>query len=613
MKISTIILGTCIGLLGSVQVPLGFSQDHVLNHTTRIATRVERMHDAADAQSMGLPQGYTGRGVLVGVYDTGIDFGHANFRSPDDGQTRISLAVLYRDVEGPADSIREAYIDPALIDTLTTDNPASWHGTHTAGVAVSSDNAFGLRGMAPEATLALCGSAMLERDRMEDALRSIFAHADEQGMPCVVNVSVGNAIGWKDGKSPLNQLCDSLTDGGNAPGRIIVFAAGNDGAKDFTLQHTFQSNSAPVYTMLQAPLKDGAPEYRNFGFETFSSDSLPLSMSLVAYDTLQHREVDYQLLNLRGDTLTPVMLCRDTAYYEDSLCVDHDLRRYICFGVEDTCRLQTADPQHTVLAARFYGQRGTSFTSYYVMDSNIGLYTCTDGNQPGWLRASSEQSISEFCCTESVISVGAYNGGVDSLVNILGNTLYPISPNGQVADFSSYGITDYGVTKPDVLAPGVSVISGFSSFCDDKLDYYTSGRNPKSPLICQQLSPYDEERCHYWAADVGTSQSAPAVAGIIALWLQADPTLTTHQVRQLLRQTSVIDDRWLATTDPRRYGLGRIDALAGMCQLLGIASVDLFPTTQTSAVFDLYGRRVQGSPSQLHGLYVVGGKLIYCR
>lgn len=614
MTISTIILGTCMGLASSIQVPLSIYEDEPLNRNSRIDTGVEVLQTDSAAHQLGLPQGYTGRGVLVGIYDTGIDYNHINFHHPETGETRISMAILYRELEGAADSIREVYLDPMQIDTLTTDTHATWHGTHTAGTAAGSYRGWGLQGMAPEASLALCGSSKLERDRMEDALRSIFARADELQMPCVVNVSIGNAIGWKDGKSPIPLLCEELTDGGEAPGRVIVFAAGNDGAKEFSLDHTFVETDQPVYTMLQAPKNGkGEAEYRNFGIEAYSSDGLPMDLSLVAYDTLRHEEVDFALQNLRGEQFSPVML-QDTAYYTDSIAPEHDDRRYLCWEMEDTCTLQTADPIHTVLAARFRGQKGSSFTAYYVMNGSIGTYRLSDAGQPGWLHSTAGNSISDFCCTESVISVGAYNGGVDSLVNILGNTIYPIEANGRVASFSSYGTTGYGVDKPDVVAPGVSVISSFSTFCDASLDYYTSGRNPKSPIVYQLPPAYADDRWNYWSADVGTSQAAPVVAGIIALWLEADPELTTNQIREILRTTSRFDESCLSPDiDSRQAGFGKVDAVAGMEAVLALAGIEIVNADSSesegkSVIYDLYGRKIPAPTAR--GLYIIDGKRV---
>lgn len=620
--IVTFILGTCIGLCSSIRVPLSIVEDKALsivedvplNQNTRIETGVETLQSDSSAMAIGLPQGYTGQGVLVGVYDTGIDYNHINFRDPATNRTRISMAILYRETEGAADSIREVYTEPACIDTLTTDTHATWHGTHTSGTAAGSYRGMGWQGMAPGATLALCGTSKLKHDRMEDALRSIFAHADELEMPCVINVSIGNCTGWKDGLSPIPQLCEELTDGGEAPGRIIVFSAGNDGSKDFTFEHTFTASDQPVYSMLEAPKdKEGQPQYRNFGIEAYMSDSLPMRISLVAYDTLQHREVDYQLVNLRGDVLTPAMLA-DTLYYTDSIAPEHDFRRYVCVEVEDTCRMQTTDVEHTVLAVRFDGRRGSTMVGYYVMDSAVGSYALRDGGQPGWLHSDSRHSINEYCCTESVISVGSYSL-LDSLVNILGNTVRTETPRHEVADFSSYGTTYYGVDKPDVICPGVFVISSFSTFCEDKISYYTSGRKPDSPLYYCMDATEEEPRPNYWSADKGTSMSSPVMAGIIALWLEACPTLTTNQVRQILRDTSRFDDYCAhCPIDPRQAGFGKVDALAGMDAVLALAgiervTIDAAPHRQ--GIFDLYGREFDIPRSQLpRGLYIIDGRKV---
>lgn len=109
-----------------------------------------------------------------------------------------------------------------------------------------------------------------------------------------------------------------------------------------------------------------------------------------------------------------------------------------------------------------------------------------------------------------------------------------------IANFSSRGpSTDYGstVVKPDVSAPGVSIKS-----C------YTSS---------------DTAYADGWS---GTSMATPHVAGAVALLLEADPTLTPAQLKQILEDTAV------ELGDPGKdnaYGSGRIDALAAVQSLGG--------------------------------------------
>ena len=76
-----------------------------------------------------------------------------------------------------------------------------------------------------------------------------------------------------------------------------------------------------------------------------------------------------------------------------------------------------------------------------------------------------------------------------------------------------------GLTKPEVIAPGVNIISSYSSFFLESVeDDWNLG--------------YDIARFRFrgreysWNAQSGTSMSSPLVGGIIALWLQACPRLT---------------------------------------------------------------------------------------
>ena len=58
--------------------------------------------------------------------------------------------------------------------------------------------------------------------------------------------------------------------------------------------------------------------------------------------------------------------------------------------------------------------------------------------------------------------------------------------------------------------------------------------------------------------------SAPTVAGIIALWLQANPNLSVSQVKEILAESAIRDD---FTSGPNGIMFGpngKIDAMAGM-------------------------------------------------
>ena len=63
--------------------------------------------------------------------------------------------------------------------------------------------------------------------------------------------------------------------------------------------------------------------------------------------------------------------------------------------------------------------------------------------------------------------------------------------------------------------------------------------------------------------------SAPAVAGTIALWLQADPTLSVARVRDVLQHSS-LRDSYVRSGYGERWGAGKLDAYAGLRYVLHI-------------------------------------------
>ena len=603
-------IGTQVGRVVTLHVPLhrlqalsehpAIEQLNANRHhrvtclNTRTECGAETLHNEAWALAEGIGSSYTGKGVLIGMVDTGIEYNHLNFRNSETGETRLLGAVLYRPEEGAVDSIAEYYIESAQIDTLTTDNINNAHGTHTSGIAGGGYLGLEMQGMAPEADLMLCGTSVLEDDRIIDALQRTFARADELGEPCVVNLSIGNPVDWKDGRSALCLACEALTDNGNAPGRAIVFSAGNDGNKNFTIDYQF-TDTLPVYTLLEPAIVSGKSCYVNPNIDAYCSDSLPVKLDFVLFDTLTHTfgEMPFE------------------QHLLDTLEAGHDNRRHLCIDA-DTCYMQ--DFPNKLIAARMKGSEGSQITLYYINNSSVSYSMLDNRLGDRWLCGSPSHSISDLCCTDAVISVGAYSA-VDSLTNVFGRTVYPWSPRGEVCSFSSYGPSCDGAPKPDVIAPGASVVSSFSSFWEDKIIYYyTSQRYLDSPMM-YVLTPEGESQTYYWIHSVGTSQSSPVVAGIIALWMEACPTLTVNEIRSILQKTSRLDDFCLlAPGGPIQSGFGKVDAVAGMKEVLSMSGIETIrqDSSTTPLIYNLFGQPVKRQTNS-DGFFIREGRKIILR
>ena len=123
--------------------------------------------------------------------------------------------------------------------------------------------------------------------------------------------------------------------------------------------------------------------------------------------------------------------------------------------------------------------------------------------------------------------------------------------------------------KPDVVAPGVNVISSFSHVY-----------HPEEDII--SWSDFQGER-YPWAAFSGTSMSTPVVAGVIALWLQAKPDLTPDEIRQVL-QTSCRQPDTSLTYPNQVYGYGEIDAYQGLLKILEMTKIEGISMHQPQSV-----------------------------
>ncbi|MCU1590546.1 MAG: Serine protease AprX, partial [Frankiales bacterium] len=129
-----------------------------------------------------------------------------------------------------------------------------------------------------------------------------------------------------------------------------------------------------------------------------------------------------------------------------------------------------------------------------------------------------------------VITVGATNDHTTTRTN-----------DDTVGNFSSAGpTTSNGLTKPDIVAPGASLVS------------------TRAPGSTADVNHPEARIGTQYFKGSGTSFSAGVVSGTAALILDRDPSLTPDQVKARMMDTA----RAGSVTDPNRVGAGSLDAFA---------------------------------------------------
>ena len=522
------------------------------NDSARAVTRTNMLHNGEGE----LSQAYDGTGILIGVLDLCFDYNHPTFLSKKDNRLRIQRVWDMLDgidsqtyQSGSAFPIGKLLKPEEIVaKDHSTDSRLDYHGTHVAGTAAGSgyDSPYG--GMAPEADIYMVNGIFDENYKLvpEDmrelckfttlqllAFSSIFNYADSIGKPCVINFSGGANVEMTENNTLYCEYLSSML----GPGRILVAAAGNDGMKGHIMYKTAAQESVGG---ILSRTRYGAPIYLRI-----SSDK-PLSFKITDISKPE-AEGSYIITPEYETTTFNEIACLDdlrieTRCYKDGYNSDkigYDLSIEECWkGIskeEYSITISGTDAE-----ARIHIQNGKLEGS--VPGGNV-LF-------PGELQG--------------VISVGATTWR-EELTDLSGYTENSyLGTGGKRAEFSSCGPALSGKTKPDVVAPGANIISAYNR------TFQESHADNQMGLIAK--STYNNHD-YYWKRTEGTSMATPAVAGIVALWLQAKPDLTPEEVIDVLAHTSRHYDPSL-TYPNNEYGYGEIDAYKGLLYILHLTDIE---------------------------------------
>ncbi|MFM7565989.1 MAG: S8 family serine peptidase [Flavobacteriales bacterium] len=531
-----------------------FSRPASLADSALVKHNIHLVHQGLN----GVDTNYTGKGVIMGVIDQGIDFNHPDFKTAT-GKTRV-LRYWDHSVNGPNSPQPYNYgvvWDSSAINagTCTSLETVTAHGTTVAGMAAGNARANTKnKGAAPDADIVVVETNFNLPNwtlTIADACDYIFKVADTLGKPAVINISLGDYLGSHDGDDPASDLIESLLD--LSPGRIVVCAAGNSGnqGKYHVRNNQIGSDTTFFWNIPNTGMTVAGP-------------------NKIVFDLWSDTSQAHYYYGFGADKITPNFSFRgNTAFrYATSNMNQVPVTDTLYNGSGQ--RMAIIDSYREIVGANFHML--CVFTTidsmayrYRFMTTGSGQYDAWGGS---WIQLSNFSSavpsivqfpamqhyimpdtlqtiVSSWNCSEKVISVANMRNRKGHITK--NNTYYqPASttPVGKLSENCSKGPARNGTTKPDITAAGdVTLAAG-------PLWYLSNTANN---------STIDLGGFH--VRNGGTSMASPVVAGIAALYLQKCPLSTYQQFKLDLTNTAIVDG-YTGVTPNFAYGFGKADALA---------------------------------------------------
>lgn len=534
------------------------------------ASGVDKVHAGE-----GLDKPYTGKNVIVGVVDQGLDPNHLNFCNADGSSRFKFLSHIYESARSPQGYEANYYgtdVQGKDITTFTSDSYETYHGTHTLGILTGSysgdvagvNNATIVNpytGVAPGADIAAsCGT--LNDLCIALGVDGIISYSEYAQKPAVVSLSLGSNTGSHSERSQMNRFLDVC-----AEDATIVISAGNEGDLPLACCKTLTETDNELKTFISSTI-DYEPCIRYGQIYVYSQKEF--SLQGVIYNTSRGKIAyrmpasdaagEYVVYAPKGNSQSGEVASQQflNAFSEGYVAVaqeyDENSQEYV--GIIQYYVMDNADTNpdfNYILGFVVTGtQAGQRIESY----AGGSFSALTDWNQEGWDTGSYDGTINDMACGLKTISVGSYNT----------RDTYPVAdgvasyegrfPYGEITFYSSWGTLADGRSLPTICAPGAAIVSSMNGYYINALDDYYKYLNISA-------TAKGDSRDSHWGPSHGTSMAAPHVAGGIALCLEADPTLTSAEVRDILVSTACRDEA-VESGNPVQWGAGKFDAYAAL-------------------------------------------------
>ena len=402
----------------------------------------------------------SGKGVLIAIIDSGIDYLHPDFIKNDKTSKIVSLWDQESNKNSPPEGmifgseftreeINEAILnnDPSLsIDNIGT-------GTVAAGISSGNGNLNPLyRGVATSSELVVVKLRQHEGYYQEGrinylntdflaAIKYVIDISKRENKLTIINLTVAE----RSVSVLLTNLLDTFTYL-NSTGVVVVGGAGNEGNTDIHYEGLFKDDKTPQDIIL----------------EVAEQKSIEISISptgpgrVGALVISPSGEISYKIMYAPDDRMYKGKFNLENSFYEMTL-----IYPWLLSGNQELV-IRIDDIKPGIWTIRLFPEIITTgeYDIYIPNQNLINLDT-------RFLDSNSYSTITLYASTENVITIGAYNDKTNSMW--IG---------------SSKGSMKGRIIKPDIVAPGVDIISPFIN-----QSYNTStGTVVSSSLVCGVLA-----------------------------------------------------------------------------------------------------------------------------
>lgn len=504
---------------------------------------VDVLHQGVSMPSEDGPRllSLTGKGVLTGIVDIGFDPNHAAFKD------RLIYWSIYNEEEG----LKTEMDSPSAIyaSGIETDCVEETHATHVGNILAGGYKGNQYYGAATESLFAVSTSSITDVGILA-GIEDIISVAERENMPCVINVSCGSYLGPHDGTDLFNRYLEALEDRA-----IICFSSGNYGRRDLNFDVVLSEDRGCTWCDTQK--WDG---FKVMGSSDFWSDTSDrFEFQYTVYDCDQKRYV-YKSDWFGGEGDGYVNISTDSVEVLKNLFKSGG-EVAIAWGVDANNNRFNVSVDYD--SETEFTQTGGPWARYFTgfrlrpVDKTVRVRAWSDGvysyfhpnGVPGFIKPNKDNSATNFANGEAGIVVGAWNSRNRTPLFCTDSLFFHGFDVDRVADWSASGETFYGRRLPDICGPGNILVSAMSS------PHFNTGTHDP---VAAKTDDY------YWFAESGTSMSSPLVAGVLALWKEFYPALSTKEARKFLAASANSD--FTDISDPR-WGPGAVDAVKGLSMI----------------------------------------------